>query len=222
MTSKNLRQPSRSYQPRKQLCVPYVHALLDIPTEKTSKPFRQDLTMATEEVDPMTRRRRQYLTASVSLAVGATPAGCGTGRSSDEDGDGGTGDAGRDIELKVWNAETNDEAQIAVTEKMIDAFEADNPNGTVKLVTVGWSDIFTKWHTALPSGNAPDATIGSAPFAGLLPGARRPRAAERRRRGDQWRGRLGGHCVSVRRAEQDGGGRLLHPPARSGPASWAT
>lgn len=109
----------------------------------------------------MPRRTKKYLAAAVVLSVGAVLTGCTAGSSSNTD-DG--GDGGGNVELEMWNPET-DEAQIAVTEKMIAAFEADNPGVTVKLVTIPWSDIYTKWQTALQSGNAPDATIGSATFA---------------------------------------------------------
>lgn len=106
----------------------------------------------------MPRRTRKYLAVSLALALTGVLAGC-TGSEADQEST--EGDA---IELEFWNPET-DEGIISVLETMIADYEADNPNVNVKLVTIPWSDIYTKWQTALQSGNAPDVTIGSAAFA---------------------------------------------------------
>jgi len=98
-------------------------------------------------------RTRMYSFALAAVAVGALTAGCASG----------SGDSSS-VELEIWNPETDD-ASIAVFQSMVDAYEEQNPGVTVNLVNIPWSDIFTKWQTALQSGNAPDATIGSAAFA---------------------------------------------------------
>lgn len=102
----------------------------------------------------MSRRTKMYAVGALAaLAVTGLLSGCATsGGGSDE------------IVLELWNPET-DEAEVAVFNSIIDAYEADNPNVSVNLVTIPWSDIYAKWQTALQSGTAPDATIGSIAFA---------------------------------------------------------
>jgi len=101
----------------------------------------------------MPRRLTKYIAVSIGLSLAAVLSGCGS-----------SGSADGKIELEIWNPET-DEAETAVFEKMIEAYEGDHPDVTVNLVTIPWADIYTKWQTALQGGNAPDATIGSAAFA---------------------------------------------------------
>jgi len=104
----------------------------------------------------MPRRTRKYIAASIAIAIGVLATGCSNSGS-------GGGDSNGKIQLQFWNPET-DEAEVAVFNKIISAYEADNPNVDVKLVTIPWSDIYAKWQTALQSGKAPDATIGSVSF----------------------------------------------------------
>ncbi|GEN81600.1 ABC transporter substrate-binding protein [Actinotalea fermentans] len=105
----------------------------------------------------MPRRTRKYLAVSLALSLTGVLAGCSGAESADSDA----------IELEFWNPEA-DEAVISVLETMIEKYEAENPNVNVNLVTVPWSDIFTKWQAALQGGNAPDVTLGSAAFAASL------------------------------------------------------
>jgi ABC-type glycerol-3-phosphate transport system substrate-binding protein len=98
------------------------------------------------------------MAALIALTIGAVASGCAS-----NGGSGGGGGGGK-VELELWNPET-DEAEVAVFQSIIDDYEADNPNVSVKLVTIPWSDIYAKWQTALQSGKAPDATIGSVSFA---------------------------------------------------------
>src|SRR4051794_18728459 len=104
----------------------------------------------------MPRRTRKYIAASIALAIGVVVTGCSNSGS-------GSSSSGGKIELEFWNPET-DAAEVAVFNKIISAYEADNPKVNVKLVTIPWSDIYAKWQTALQSGKAPDATIGSTSF----------------------------------------------------------
>ncbi|SFN60762.1 ABC transporter substrate-binding protein [Mycetocola miduiensis] len=104
----------------------------------------------------MPRHTKKYVAASVALIMVALGTGCSNSGSESQTADG-------KIELEFWNPET-DEAEVEVFEKIISAYEDDNPNVDVKLVTIPWSDIFAKWQTALQSGNAPDASIGSVAF----------------------------------------------------------
>jgi ABC-type glycerol-3-phosphate transport system substrate-binding protein len=104
-------------------------------------------------------RRRKITRLASGLAVAAL-----TAAATAACGGGGDSASGGGTTLEIWNPEA-DEAEIAVFQKMIDAYEEDNPDVKVNLVTVPWADIFTKWQTALQSGNPPDATIGSTPFA---------------------------------------------------------
>lgn len=109
----------------------------------------------------MARRTRRYLAASLSMLIAGALAACSGASTSD----GGTDSSGSGaVELEFWNPET-DEGIISVLETMIEKYEADNPEVKVNLVTIPWSDIYTKWQTALQGGNAPDVTIGSAAFA---------------------------------------------------------
>ena len=75
-----------------------------------------------------------------------------------------SGGGDESVTIEVWNPET-DAGSVAAFEAMATSYEDANPGVDVKLVNIPWSDIFTKWQTALQSGNAPDATIGSAAFA---------------------------------------------------------
>lgn len=104
----------------------------------------------------MPKGTRKYVAVAAAFTVCGVMTGC-------TDGGSGSGSGGN-VELELWNPET-DEAEIAVFESMIDDYEADNPDVSVKLVTIPWSDIYTKWTTALQGGNAPDASIGSITFA---------------------------------------------------------
>ncbi len=109
------------------------------------------------------RRTRKYLAASLALSLTAVLVGCSGGDA--EPASSGSAPAETEaVELEFWNPET-DEGIISVLETMIAKYEADNPNVKVNLVTIPWSDIYTKWQTALQGGNAPDVTIGSAAFA---------------------------------------------------------
>ena len=104
----------------------------------------------------MPTRTTKYIAVSLALIVGAVTSGCG---SSEPD----SPTDGEQIEIEFWNPET-EEAVVGAFENVIAAYEADNPNVTVNMVTVPWSDIYPKWQTALQSGNAPDASIGSVAF----------------------------------------------------------
>ncbi|MET0885987.1 MAG: sugar ABC transporter substrate-binding protein [Mycetocola sp.] len=101
----------------------------------------------------MPRSTKRYLAATVVVALGTMLAACS---SSGSDAD--------SVELEIWNPETDD-ASVAAFQSMIDEYEESHPNTEIKLVNIPWADIFTKWQAALQSGNAPDATIGSAAFA---------------------------------------------------------
>jgi len=105
----------------------------------------------------MARRSiRQMAVSLAAAAVAATAiAACGGQSSGSDSGD---------VQLTFWNPET-DPGPVSALNKMVAAYEKDNPNVHVKVVTIPWSDIYTKWQTALQSGDAPDATIGSASFA---------------------------------------------------------
>jgi multiple sugar transport system substrate-binding protein len=102
----------------------------------------------------MARRSIRRVAAALAVATAtATVTACG----------GDSSDSGK-IQLEFWNPET-DAGALSVLEKMVAGFEKDNPDVDINLVTIPWSDIYTKWQTALQSGDAPDATIGSASFA---------------------------------------------------------
>lgn len=68
------------------------------------------------------------------------------------------------VTIDVWNPETG-EAVLKVFEEDIKAFEALHPNIKVNLVTIPWSDIYTKWQTGVQSGVVPDLSLSSAAFA---------------------------------------------------------
>lgn len=111
----------------------------------------------------MLRGTRRKAFAGLGFLLAGALAAC-SGTASDTEDSTTDGDA---VVLEFWNPEADD-AVISVLQKMIDNYEADNPNVKVNLVTVPWSDIFTKWQTALQGGNAPDVTLGSAAFAASL------------------------------------------------------
>lgn len=108
----------------------------------------------------MLRRTIRYTAGSLALVLAGVLAAC-SGGAPDQGDDAGESEK---VELEFWNPETDD-AVVAVLETMIADYEAQNENVTVNLVTIPWSEIYTKWQTALQGGNAPDVTIGSAAFA---------------------------------------------------------
>jgi ABC-type glycerol-3-phosphate transport system substrate-binding protein len=114
----------------------------------------------------MLRRTRRTVSASLALLLASALVACsGSGDTDTPDTDDSAN--GEVVELEFWNPEADD-AVVAVLESMIAKYEASHPNVKVNLVTVPWSDIYTKWQTALQGGNAPDVTLGSAAFAASL------------------------------------------------------
>lgn len=111
----------------------------------------------------LSRTRRSAPAAALALLAAGALAACSGGGSSP----GGSDAEGGPVELEFWNPEA-DEAVVSALEASIADYEAENPDVKVNLVTVPWSDIYTKWQTALQGGNAPDVTLGSAAFATSL------------------------------------------------------
>lgn len=111
----------------------------------------------------MFHRRRRIVAVSLAFVLAGALAACSGGDPSAPGADA----QGEAVELEFWNPET-DAGVVSVLESMIAKYESDHPDVKVNLVTVPWSDIYTKWQTALQGGNAPDVTIGSAAFAASL------------------------------------------------------
>lgn len=96
-------------------------------------------------------RRRWSRSRMAVTAVGAVAAlaltGCAAGGSAG--GEGGDGEV--TLKYAIW-----DEAQKPALEKIIDAFEGENPNVTVDLQLIPSTEYWTKIQTSVASGSGPD------------------------------------------------------------------
>lgn len=100
---------------------------------------------------------RIVATAS-TVALATTLAACG---GSDDAVDAseisGTSYDGPAVELSFWNGFTG--ADGAYFDSMVEKFNAENPNITVKTTTMEWADFYTKLPIAVQSNSGPDVAV---------------------------------------------------------------
>jgi len=109
-----------------------------------------------------TLSRRRFLTATGMIGAGAVLSACGGGSNApgaqpESGGGGASGYDGPDVELAFWNGFTGGDGP--VMQKLVDTFNAEHPNITVKMTVMEWADYYAKIPSAVSSGNGPDVGI---------------------------------------------------------------
>lgn len=101
------------------------------------------------------------IVATVStLALAATLAACGGGsdnKAAESAKISGTSYDGPAVELSFWNGFTG--ADGAYFDAMVEKFNKENPNITVKTTTMEWGDFYTKLPIAVKSNSGPDVAV---------------------------------------------------------------
>lgn len=107
--------------------------------------------------------RRLLLGGGLAVGAAGVLAGCGEGSSGGPGaapaaGDGGAkGYEGPAVELDFWNGFTGGDGPFM--RKLVDQFNAENPNIKVKMTVMQWADYYTKLPTAVSSGRGPAVAI---------------------------------------------------------------
>ncbi|MEY9904752.1 multiple sugar transport system substrate-binding protein [Catenulispora sp. MAP12-49] len=96
-------------------------------------------------------RTRTTLAAAASFALVISAAACSSSTSSSGSGSGGSGGGKVSLSYGVWDA-----TQVPAMQKIIAAFEAQNPGITVTIQQTPWADYWTKLQAAASGGSAPD------------------------------------------------------------------
>jgi multiple sugar transport system substrate-binding protein len=92
---------------------------------------------------------RTAVAASAVLALATSTAACSSNASSSSSGSAGGGKVS--LSYGVWDA-----TQVPAMQKIIAAFEAQNPTITVTIQQTPWADYWTKLQAAASGGSAPD------------------------------------------------------------------
>lgn len=92
---------------------------------------------------------RTVVAASAVLALATSTAACSSSASSSSSGSAGGGQVS--LGYGVWDA-----TQVPAMQKIIAAFEAQNPTITVTIQQTPWADYWTKLQAAASGGSAPD------------------------------------------------------------------
>jgi multiple sugar transport system substrate-binding protein len=92
---------------------------------------------------------RTAVAASAVLALATSAAACSSSASSSSSGSAGGGKVS--LSYGVWDA-----TQVPAMQKIIAAFEAQNPTITVTIQQTPWADYWTKLQAAASGGSAPD------------------------------------------------------------------
>ena len=92
---------------------------------------------------------RTAVAASAVLALATSTAACSSSASSSSSGSAGGGKVS--LSYGVWDA-----TQVPAMQKIIAAFEAQNPTITVTIQQTPWADYWTKLQAAASGGSAPD------------------------------------------------------------------
>src|SRR6185312_3058474 len=93
---------------------------------------------------------RTMTAAAVALALAGGTAACSSGGPSGSSG-GGSGSGKVSLSYGVWDAN-----QVPAMQKIVTAFEAENPTITVTVQQTPWADYWTKLQAAASGGSAPD------------------------------------------------------------------
>lgn len=95
--------------------------------------------------------------ASGASGGGASGATSGAAGASASAASAGTSYSGPKVTIKFWNGWTGADGDVA--KKMIDEFNATNPNVHVDMNIMQWADFFQKLPAAVTSGNGPDIAV---------------------------------------------------------------
>ena len=99
---------------------------------------------------------RSVVGAAVAVALALSA--CGGGDSPRVAGDvAGDSYDGPAVELSFWNGFTG--ADGAYFDEMVDTFNAENPDITVRVTTMEWGDFYQKVPVAVQAGNGPDVAV---------------------------------------------------------------
>lgn len=102
---------------------------------------------------------RRAIGASIALAVGIAVSGCASGGSGNSGSVSGDGEyTGPDVEVTFWHGWTGGAAPTIVP-RLIEEFNAEHDNITVKAVPQEWGDIQAKMPLAIKSGKGPDVAV---------------------------------------------------------------
>ncbi|HLS61902.1 MAG TPA: ABC transporter substrate-binding protein [Ruania sp.] len=103
--------------------------------------------------------RRGFLTALSAAGGGAVLAGCSGGGSGGNAATGGGGESydGAAVELAFWNGFTGGDGP--VMQDLVDEFNAEHENITVKTTVIEWDDFYSRLPAALSSGDGPQVAI---------------------------------------------------------------
>jgi multiple sugar transport system substrate-binding protein len=101
--------------------------------------------------------RRRFLALAGGAGSALALAACGgtsKAPTAPTGGNGGASYSGAKVTLAFWNGWTGSDG--ATAQKMVDEFNAANPNVQVKMNVFQWADFFQKLPAAVQSGNGPD------------------------------------------------------------------
>ena len=103
--------------------------------------------------------RRGFLTALSAAGGGAVLAGCSGGGNGGSAATGGGGESydGAAVELAFWNGFTGGDGP--VMQDLVDEFNAEHENITVKTTVIEWDDFYSRLPAALSSGDGPQVAI---------------------------------------------------------------
>ncbi len=110
-----------------------------------------------------TINRRLVLGGLGALGASGVLAGCGSGSAGKPGAGPATGDGGAKgydgpaVELDFWNGFTGGDGPFM--RRLVDQFNAENPNIKVKMTVMQWVDYYTKLPTAVSSGRGPAVAI---------------------------------------------------------------
>lgn len=101
---------------------------------------------------------RRAIGASIALAVGVAISGCASGGNSGGAVSGDGEYTGPDVEVTFWHGWTGGAAPTIVPQ-LIEEFNAEHDNITVKAVPQEWGDIAAKMPLAIKAGKGPDVAV---------------------------------------------------------------
>ncbi len=141
-------------------------------TSPTNSPNRPDDDSTRT---PIGLTRRRFLTGSLGVAAGLGLAACGKGSGSVPGAQGGNsaalslsgsaaasaggaaGYTGPKVELQFWNGFTGGDGPFM--QRLVDQFNTEHANISVKMNTMQWADYYKKLPTAVTTGKGPEVAI---------------------------------------------------------------
>lgn len=101
--------------------------------------------------------RRGFLVGLGAVGLGAAVAACSNGGSPDPSGSGGETYSGDPVDLRFWNGFTGGDGP--VMQDLVDRFNAEHENITVRMTAMEWADFHARLPAALTSGQGPHIAI---------------------------------------------------------------